>query len=114
MNEPFGNAVLSVTAAPPGFCVDVWHYETPRGGQQTLGEKRRFPVVAWATVKLDDWSTGREDTRVEPVFLCKGVPTHTSEYRRLWSDLTPAAGEPKRTVGVYVVEPPGYVALAVA
>lgn len=110
MSEPFENTIVSATAAPPGFKVDVWHYETPRGGQRVIAEKYRFPVVAWAVVRVDDWSDGREMTQLEPVFLWNHQPTNTSEYRRSFSDLAPAEGEPKRTVGVFLLEPPEYLA----
>ncbi|MFE0273790.1 hypothetical protein ACFWZY_16965 [Streptomyces sp. NPDC058992] len=109
MSEPFANTVLSVTAAPPGFSVVVHHCETPEGGREKVVERYAFPVIAWAVVKRTDWSDGREDTRVEPVFLHNGRPTHTSDYRYMHSDLTPEPGEPKRTVGVVVGEPIGYV-----
>jgi hypothetical protein len=111
MNEPFASEVLSVTSAPPGFSVDVWHYETPPGGQETAVERRRLPVVAWAVVKFDAFDDGRADVRIEPVFLWNSTPTHTSQYRWMFSDLRPAAGEPKKTVGIDVCEPVGYAVL---
>ena len=110
MSDPFDSTVLSVSAAAPGFKVDVWHFETQPGGKREIVEKYKFPIIAWAVVRVDDWDKGREMTRVEPVFLWNQHPTTTSDYRRSFSDLAPSVGEPKRTVGVFVVEPPGYMA----
>lgn len=106
MHDPFRTSILSIAAAPPGFRVDVWHYQTPDGGKQTAVERHKFAVIAWAVVTDENGAT---DT--EPVFLYNGKPTTASQYRRMFSDLRPAPGEPKQTVGIHVAEPVGYVAL---
>ncbi|WP_079405348.1 hypothetical protein [Streptomyces sp. 3211] len=111
MNEPFAREIISTTAAPPGFSVDVWHYETPAGGQETATEKHRFPIIAWAVVKDDDWALKKPITEIEPVFLWNGRPVHTSQYRAMFSDVKPAPGKSKYTVGVRVNEPTAYVPL---
>ncbi|WP_030323179.1 hypothetical protein [Streptomyces flavochromogenes] len=111
MSKPFDHTVLSVVPAPPGFRVDVHHYETPPGGKATTAEQHKFPLVAWAVVRRDDWSESRECTDIEPVFLWRGVPMVASNYRRSFSDIHPDPGKPKLTVGIYVSEPAGYVAL---
>lgn len=105
MSAPFENTVLSVAPIPPGFQVKVTHHETYRGQPEKTVGTTYFPVIAWAVVKCDDWSSGRENTSVEPVFLYGGRPVVTSEYRYMFSDLAPAMDEPKQTVGVKVVPP---------
>lgn len=106
MNDPFSTSIQTIVTAPPGFRVDVCHHETSRGGPQKDVERYKFSVIAWAVVADEAGSTD-----VEPVFLHNGKPTTVSQYRSMYSDLRPAPGEPKRTVGVYVSEPVGYVAL---
>lgn len=105
MSEPFENTIVGITPVPPGFRVKVTHHETYRGEKEKTVETLDLPVIAWAVVKVDDWSSGKEHTGVEPVFLWDGQPTISSQYRYMFSDLAPAPGEPKQTVGVKVVPP---------
>lgn len=105
MSAPFDNTILNITPVPPGFQVRVTHHETYRGESEKTVETTYFPVVGWAVVKCDDWSSGREYTQIEPAFLYDGRPIVSSEYRRLFSDLAPAPGEPKQTVGIKVIHP---------
>ncbi|MEV8554828.1 hypothetical protein AB0L04_34100 [Streptomyces glaucescens] len=105
MRQPFEHTILSVAPIPPGFQVKVTHHETYRGEPERTVETAYYPVIGWAVVKCDDWSSGREATSVEPVFLHSGRPVVTSEYRYMFSDLAPAPDEPKQTVGVKVIPP---------
>jgi hypothetical protein len=101
VSEPFGNKLLSFAPITPGFHVRINHSEYRPGAAPKVTERYEFPVIGWATVQL----TRGEGAYIEPVFLWNGEPMHTTEYRRIWSDLTPDPGEPKRTVGIKVIHP---------
>lgn len=101
MSEPFLARILSIAPIPPGFRVRVRHSEWLPGEPQKTTERHEFPVIGWATVQPVD----REAVYVEAVFLWNGDPIHTSEYRRVWSNLKPDPGEPKQTVGIEVIHP---------
>jgi hypothetical protein len=101
--EPFGNELIAVAPAPPGWTVRVQHIEAwmcddecePLDGfcQADGVHVRRerpetLPVAAWATVRRH-YADGEAAVKVEPLFLSNGRLINETEYRRIFSDLTP-------------------------
>lgn len=104
-DAPFANEILSVETANPGWFVHVQHlYKDPGALRPEVEEEYRFVIAAWAMVKRT-FADGREATAAEPIFVEGGRLINATEYRRLHSDLDPAAGQPEIRIRINV-EPP--------
>jgi hypothetical protein len=102
----FQSEILSITTANPGWRVRVQERMTdPETRKTETVEDDDFPVVAWALVRRTS-ITGETYNATEPVFCENGRLVHSTEHRRLHSDVDPAPGQPKITVHIEVV-PPG-------
>lgn len=101
MTAPFANEIIAVTAALPGWTVRVQHVDAwkcdddcepldgfcqPDGVHVQRDTPETSPVAAWATVRQRQRS-GTDHVSVEPVFSAHGRMYHTTEYRRIFSDL---------------------------
>lgn len=84
-DERFGNEILSIVPANPGWQVHVQHVvkdaETKRQG---VDEESVNPVAAWALVKRTSVD-GSSDSQVEPVFISAGRLINATEYKRMYS-----------------------------
>ncbi|MFC4466704.1 hypothetical protein ACFPH6_19590 [Streptomyces xiangluensis] len=99
--EPFDNEIIAVTAALPGWTVRVQHIDAwmcdddcepldgfcqADGVHVQRSKPETSPVAAWATVRQQQ-KGGAYWVSVEPVFSARGRMYHTTEYRRIFSDL---------------------------
>lgn len=118
--EPFANEIIAVTAALPGWTVRVQHIDAwmcdddcdqARGFCRADGvhvqrsSPETSPVAAWATVR-HRYKDGKAEVRAEPLFLSADRLVNETEYRRIYSDLTPVAGTHRATTISIVVNPP--------
>ncbi|MGS2640250.1 hypothetical protein [Streptosporangium sp. G12] len=100
--EKFRNELLSLTTANPGWNVHIREVEydsTTR--KHTTSREMTYPIIAWAVVKTR-WSDDSPTNDTEPVFVTELGPTHSSEYRRTYSDLSAPI---QTTIGITVVQP---------
>ncbi|MFG2025384.1 hypothetical protein [Streptomyces sp. NPDC048825] len=101
----FSSEILSLTTANPGWQVHMQQRVTdPESRKTEVDEEAWFPVVAWALVKRV-YVDGQTVNETEPVFVENGRLVHSTEYRRLHSDVDPAPGQPKMVVRI-AVKPP--------
>jgi hypothetical protein len=101
----FSSEILSLATANPGWQVHVQQRVTdPETRTTEIEEEGRFSVVAWALVKRI-YPDGQTVNETEPVFCENGRLVHSTEYRRLHSDVDPAPGQPKMVVRIEVVPP---------
>ncbi|MFJ4368943.1 hypothetical protein ACIP4S_33095 [Streptomyces chartreusis] len=101
----FSSEILSLTTANPGWQVHIEQRVTdPETRKTEVEEEDWFPVVAWALVKRV-YVDGQTVNETEPVFSDNGRLVHSTEYRRLHSDLDPAPGQPKIRISIAVESP---------
>ncbi|MFJ4356938.1 hypothetical protein ACIP25_11775 [Streptomyces massasporeus] len=103
-DERFGNEILSIVPANPGWQVHVQHVvkdtETKR---QEVDEESVNPVAAWALVKLTDVN-GSSCSRMEPVFLADGDLINATEYKRMHA-IYDLPGHDDVAIRIKVVDP---------
>lgn len=103
-DERFGNEILSIVPANPGWQVHVQHVvkdaETKR---QEVDEESVNSVAAWALVKRT-YADGSSGDQVEPVFVSDGDLINASEYKRMHS-IYDLPGHADVAIRIKVVDP---------
>ncbi|MFJ6846466.1 hypothetical protein ACIQRE_27805 [Streptomyces griseoluteus] len=104
--DVFQNEILSMTTAQPGWTVRVQikgHDKARR--ERWVEDEGVYPIVGWAVVNCH-YRDGGTRNEIEPVFVTSsGALEHESFYRWQYSDLSPAAGQPRMTVSFEIHEP---------